>query len=353
MSILGKVLAVLNVLAAGAFVYLAAADWSRRQNWEYATFRQELINRGLPLDDEEIDADGVKWSERISDATLKDMFKGIEGPPVKTQLAELDRVRNDVKNQVNNQDGEALKRKKLAELWLPLLHAPFGGMKEGDEKAAEKQLVEDRENLRRRIEKEPLDTLLAQFDKVIQAKEIPGNGPDAPSKGPRSPQQMKNQIAHLLFNLAPEENAHKRLVVVVGWPAFSLAADSQAKLYQELTQAVNLARMKNRADFEVLHRQKFDSIKDQADHVDGLKQFLTAQEVQKNNHQVLVNARLKDVDEYTKALEVARQLTQVSHNDQAKQEKLLFEAQKRLRDAQKKNQVLEQDIRKLEDKLSR
>ena len=62
MSLLGKVLALLNVLAAVGFFYLATADRAKRQSWAYAVYRHQLaidglvdldplITHGLPLDD--------------------------------------------------------------------------------------------------------------------------------------------------------------------------------------------------------------------------------------------------------------------------------------------------------------
>jgi hypothetical protein len=38
MSALGKLLAVLNVLAAIAFVVIAGMDWGQRQRWAYAAY---------------------------------------------------------------------------------------------------------------------------------------------------------------------------------------------------------------------------------------------------------------------------------------------------------------------------
>jgi hypothetical protein len=49
MGALGKTLVFLNVLAAGAFIYLATADWSKRQAWTEDVFRHELAIQGLPL----------------------------------------------------------------------------------------------------------------------------------------------------------------------------------------------------------------------------------------------------------------------------------------------------------------
>src|SRR5215470_10658476 len=58
MSILGYFVAGLNIIAAGAFLYLAAMDYSVRQAWSYALYRYELASNGMPVDKTETDEHG-------------------------------------------------------------------------------------------------------------------------------------------------------------------------------------------------------------------------------------------------------------------------------------------------------
>jgi hypothetical protein len=57
MRIWGYLLIILNIAAAGAFTYFATAVWQKRSEWQFALFKQELVNRGLPLDATEPPAD--------------------------------------------------------------------------------------------------------------------------------------------------------------------------------------------------------------------------------------------------------------------------------------------------------
>src|SRR5919198_6652616 len=50
MSLLGKILAVLILLAAGGFAYLAVQGWKGRQTITAAGLRHVLVLEGLPLD---------------------------------------------------------------------------------------------------------------------------------------------------------------------------------------------------------------------------------------------------------------------------------------------------------------
>ncbi len=64
MSLLGKILALVNILAAVGFIYLAASDYGKRQQWSYAVYRHDLAINGLPLDEKEVDVDGVPQQDR-------------------------------------------------------------------------------------------------------------------------------------------------------------------------------------------------------------------------------------------------------------------------------------------------
>ena len=59
MSLVGKIFAILNVLAAIGFVIIAGMDYSQRHRWAYTVYRHQLLLDGLPIDDAEKDADGA------------------------------------------------------------------------------------------------------------------------------------------------------------------------------------------------------------------------------------------------------------------------------------------------------
>ncbi|HVK11181.1 MAG TPA: hypothetical protein VM597_20600 [Gemmataceae bacterium] len=112
MSILGKVLIFLNLLAAGAFTYLTIQDWKARQELQWARFRGDLVVTGLPVqpadvppkvDDDQVvfpvTAAGRQY-ESIPRDRLKDLLPNGDdvfgGEPVATQTAEVDRVKKKV-----------------------------------------------------------------------------------------------------------------------------------------------------------------------------------------------------------------------------------------------------------------
>src|SRR5262245_41333044 len=103
MSLLGKILALLNFFGVVALMVLAFMDYSKRQAWAYSVLRHDLAVRGLPLDDKErgpqADPDQPLVSQ-LSEATLKDMFSQVGGDPKATQVGEVDRVKSLWQNKI-------------------------------------------------------------------------------------------------------------------------------------------------------------------------------------------------------------------------------------------------------------
>src|SRR5437763_2090598 len=100
MSLFGKLLAVLNVLAAAAVVYLAAADYGKRRAWSYSLFRHELALNGLPIDRDELDEDGAPIADKITDEALREMFSPVGGDARPTQEAEVDRLQQQLQRRI-------------------------------------------------------------------------------------------------------------------------------------------------------------------------------------------------------------------------------------------------------------
>jgi hypothetical protein len=149
MGALGKTLVIFNVLAAGAFVYIATLDWGARQAWTEAAFKHELAIKGLPLQrvgsPETVDAGSVPFEFQLSDSTtlhqLKESTLQNSIPPggttfgaspsevVDNQTREVERVRDKVRENINAQDGPELKRRLLLTFLLNL--AKTGAERDG------------------------------------------------------------------------------------------------------------------------------------------------------------------------------------------------------------------------------
>src|SRR5215831_9522262 len=89
MSLLGKVLAVLNVLAAAAFIWLVVADYSKRNAYAFSTQQADFMLNGLPLDAGELDVEQQKRAELVGKEMSNQLFSGVPSPKVKTQEEEI------------------------------------------------------------------------------------------------------------------------------------------------------------------------------------------------------------------------------------------------------------------------
>ena len=84
MSLYGKILAILNLLMVVALIALGMMDYGKRLELSNGLFLGDLLLKGLPVDDKEIDSTGLAIAPRISSKTLQD----IGGGNAKTQQAE-------------------------------------------------------------------------------------------------------------------------------------------------------------------------------------------------------------------------------------------------------------------------
>ena len=94
MGLLGKTLAILNVLAAVGFLVVAIMDYGKQRAWSTLTFQQDLLIHGLPLDEEEKDFTGEVISKKIGPATLDQLQTG--GQPVTNQVAEVKTLKSTI-----------------------------------------------------------------------------------------------------------------------------------------------------------------------------------------------------------------------------------------------------------------
>ena len=102
MTLLGKILASLNVLAALAFAALLIVDYGTRHRWSYAVFLADVKLQGLPLEKETHDPDiptDRYPSQFLDEATLKTVFAGA-GEPVKTLEEEVQKLQGKLPGQI-------------------------------------------------------------------------------------------------------------------------------------------------------------------------------------------------------------------------------------------------------------
>jgi hypothetical protein len=336
MSLIGKIFAVLNILAAVAFVVVAGMDWGQRQRWAYAVYRHDLFVEGLPIDAQEPGPDGTPRVSKLTDATLAAILPGGTGDRVKTQEEEARQVQKLVKDKIDSPEVPGTRSQKVARYVRPLARTAderneltaLMTAPQNDEAAVkwEKRLAEEFEGVR--------DTRLAA-------------------------QQRKDQAARLIFllreSLHEDANtdffaspAYKRFVNVVGLSGAAKAADDQSLVLQQMTEEAINAHAAERADFlNRLDQTVYDATQ-LSDAEERQRGVLKTKDEEVATAKALVDKRKVEIDDLMKLLGKLRQTTAEKLADQARAEQEVMERLIDLRDTGKKNQDLEKEIRRLE-----
>jgi hypothetical protein len=119
MSLFGKVLALLNLVALLAFFYLATVTLQMRQAWSYAALRWDIALDGLPVDKNDVDERGRPRYLNLNEALCNEM---VGNPKVDTQEAFLDLRKQELLDRIDGNEVKGTKVAKLVEVLLPLAH---------------------------------------------------------------------------------------------------------------------------------------------------------------------------------------------------------------------------------------
>ncbi len=339
MSVYGKLLAVLNVVAAIGFFVIAGMDWGQRERWTYAVYRHDLFLDGLPIDAKEKDVDGKPRVEKFNADWFNQMFAKAGGRPVKTQMEEVDALQKQVQGKIDAEGG-GTKTQKLAH-YLQALATTYPERTEYAVLAADSK-ADKAADLQKLFDQ--------QFDGV---KEVGADGKKN-SEGAR-----KANAARLLFILGDaiteDPNADymgsqglARLVVVCGLPAAAHAIDDQALVLQSMTDEAVRRHRAELNQFVTDHGQIIYDDQNISDAVERLERFLQAKQAEVEKEKQVVSQRKVEIDKLNADLAALRQDTAKNMEAQAQQEQEVMRRLTEMRDTAKKNQGLEQQIRKLE-----
>jgi hypothetical protein len=125
MSVLGKILAILNVLGVCAFLVIGTMAYGKRQSWAYVNLRADLLAKGLPLDEADLDSDGVPKINKLHPKTINDTLGGPAPAKGPTQVAEIESVKKQLDAKIADAGEDRQKKIGLyARLLLPMTGNP-------------------------------------------------------------------------------------------------------------------------------------------------------------------------------------------------------------------------------------
>jgi hypothetical protein len=328
MSILGKVLAILNVLAAVAFLVVAGLDYGKRQAWAFAVLQQDFILNGLPVDETDKDVEGRPLVNLIGKRMQQQLFAGLPQEPVATQRQEVERRQKALRDEIEAQPDAAAKKRVIENALLPLART-WG----------------HRDQWRREIRdpKQEVDALLASdglvetaFKEALQGKTETGEQ--------LGPEERRHAIAHLLCNLNDKPEDQRRTLAVVGLKAYTAAVDSQATALANMAPEIQRALDADRVAFEREHGDLIRQIVVLAGRVRELQATLQEQTLLKQEHATLVAARKADVQNVRAEIAQATKATEIALQGQSRLEQALFQTREAIRAAADKNQQLLRQI---------
>lgn len=359
MTILGKILIVLNLVAIGAFAWLGAADYAQRRAWAYDAFRWQLLLSGLPLDKAQVDpVANIPEVVLIDKPTLDLLFSGT-GQPVQTQMEEVDSLHDRLKTKLAGLP-DSSRRQMLSRIMVPLARTG-----------------PQREAVTARIQNDKLEDLVGQnglFERVFEAVKRPTDivGPDPADaaqtrildpfewafldipasqikNGPqRAAATERRVIAHLLFNAPPEEEQPQRALAVVGLKAYTDEGNEQAYALGDIESGaiarINGLMNDDRALFIARNLEVVKQLQVLEQRLqDEQAELARIKDVQAKN-QTLVQARQTDVTNLQARLTQARTDTKKALLALAGEQKLLFEAQRAVGEGQRANERLEREL---------
>jgi hypothetical protein len=341
MPLAAKILAFLNVLVAGAFVYLAALDWNERQTWARAAFLHELVLRGLPVDERDPGWRpdrplSVDIGEGDDSAIAADLFALVGSKPaVTTQDREVERARASTMKEISELDDETAKRNRIKELLLDQART-------FDER---EELINKKIN-NKDVSTEQLQKLLEdRFEDALRDVSYP-NDREATDRDVLAKRRM---IAHLLYNLSADPEWHRRVMALVGLERYVEEADGQALELRKMVARINSAALDEQNGFEAEFLR-------QRDRLLILSQMVERQQVALKNLQDLHARQQKDLiaplrdrrGKLEKELEDQQNMTRKVLIDQDDLETKLFRIHAQIGELLTKNEKLERELRLME-----
>ena len=339
MGLLGKILAVLNVLAAVGFLVLAVMDYGKQRAWSTAIFQEDLLRDGLPVDATEQDADGEVISKKIGDYTKQQLMGS---NPVTTQLDEVTKRQSALDELIRQADNEAAQRAKMEEILLPLA-TNFG----------------DREAMKKHIATDPIDQLLGEdgpfktaFREARDGKVAPrivAPGTDSVSTRGIGKGLRREAIAHLLYNLgAKPDNYDQRLQGIIGQKVFVGELTNQLAVNRQLLDEYETAIRQESKPFESQHRELISQVVASAQRLQEQRDELQKQEAIRDAHTGMIGRRKQIIADMQARIDAAQKQLTATLARQKELETALDKANSDFATVSEATKTLEKEIRSRE-----
>jgi hypothetical protein len=339
MSTLGKVLAILNVLAAILLFVFAGMDYGEARAARYAVFRHEIVVHGLPVDNKEqwVEQPDEPVVDKLDGRVLDDIYidsggnklptaGGLNGPFVKTVLEEIARVK-------------------------PAAAAAISALPAGDQQKqkARQLLLSQAKNIGERTELEeminsdgpgmPAATaeLNRRFDAVTN---LHGAGGNPNWEG------VRYAAAQLLVNLDADDKWQERVRVVVGFEPYVYGVESSARAMEQIAADYREGIVRDQGIFVQNYQDMILALRYEAEQLyqankrlGELQTVVKDRKLEVEQRQTEVNKNKQELADLTAATNAEVGRLQAMQND-------LFAIQQRLGKALDSTRALEEQLKK-------
>jgi hypothetical protein len=371
MSTFGKVLLFFNLVLAIVFVVLVSMDYGRVKQWTQAALVHEIVIKGLPVNDQDVDehSPDTKLVDEIGPDTLVQIYSVNPGAAsgggvftglakVKTVEAELEQVRQKAEStlraatpdkqadgfflfivQTCRTLGERLQWEKLIAEYRQLVAVALPEAEKANDAQKMQQLRLDQQ--------QRFDALLAELNRRFEEAKSPASRSTSPRA---NRQEIRINAAQLLFAIEADANWRQRVMTVVGMEAYIAAVSRHADQLTQMATDMQLLLQADMATFNLQYESLLNRIQSEAEELFLLDQYLAELKTYLMERQTLVQKRKTELEEQQKNLDT---FTAQANKEIAKLNAIqndLFTLQQRLGVTMEKNDKLEAELRKLEQK---
>ncbi len=349
MSLFGKVLAFLNILAVGAFAYFGMKSYSQRAKWSYAAFRYELAIKGLPVDKSETDENNALRYKKITKSlqselgiTVQTLEEAAEQLVSQTKSTWASAGKDELKTQILvylHFAETARHRESLLTLYAYLDNPAVASS------AAERDFLE---KMKTSLPSD-LSTRLTRYKSLDQeAKRREIGDVDVAVMELFLPKPQQGQAPPDPF----ESGYYRKMVRILGGRETSRALSKKAQILVDITnQLRDQVRPLIQSGFVAQHDDLVEQIRRRELRWRELLSQVATKEEQAKVKRQRADKQIAIVAKKTKELADAQVVSQNLLDALAKEQKRLFDTLIELRNINRRNQELEKRIRELESQL--
>jgi hypothetical protein len=325
MTTFGKVLAVVNVVLAIAFVCLIASDYSRRRAWEFAILGEDFQIGGLPVDDQQKDAEG----QLLKDLVTKQMQQQL-GAQTTTQVEFLTARYQKCKSAMDSAAAPDAKMVEVQKFVLPLARNALEHYEIASAKAA--AFAEN-----------------ADFYKKLMADDGPFESAyNAGKQATGSFDARRYAIARFLLGTSAEQRDYEDTLAVVGLASYAQAVEGQAVHLEAMVPALQREMVTDRNAFVDDHRALIERIVALNRQVQDLQLTLAKEEDLLTQSKTVRDARKQDAADLQKRIAAATAVAKHALTVQSDLEKQLFATDGEAARTKEQNEKLDLEIKRKE-----